>query len=70
MAGCGQGVAVRTEICECAFARLTSIPPYTTPSGFLRILALVRRFEATRELSAVPAAVVSGIHGCVEQSRA
>jgi hypothetical protein len=68
IAGCGQGVPARTPGCECVFARISSTPPYNTPSGFAGLRTTIRRFEETRQPSAIPAAVVAAIRGCAGAS--
>ncbi len=64
IAGCGKGVVSRTQTCECVFARLSSMPPYNTLSGFEQLGAALRAFEQTRDRSTLPVALLSSVRGC------
>lgn len=64
IAGCSKGVSSRIQTCECVFARLSSIPPYNTPSGFGRLGAELHTFEQTRAKSTLPAALLSSVRSC------
>jgi len=71
LAGCGQSIRGRTQICECVFARLTSAPPYNTPIGFeTELLPAVRRFAQTRQVSSLPPAYVSAAYSCTAAAKA
>jgi hypothetical protein len=64
IAGCSNRLLSRVATCECVFARISTIPPYNTPSGFAGLITIVRRFTETRDLSVLPPAIVSGIRSC------
>jgi hypothetical protein len=64
IAGCSKGAPSRTGACECLFARLSSIPPYNTPSGFEALSADLQTFAQTHDTTKLPPAVFSSIHTC------
>ncbi len=64
IAGCGKGDPSRERTCECVFAKLSSTPPYDTPAGFEQLGATLAAVERTRDVSALPPALLSGIRSC------
>jgi hypothetical protein len=62
--GCSNGVSSRVTRCECVFKRVSRVPPYDTPTGFMEMVISVRRFEQTRDLSALPPALVEAGRSC------
>ena len=62
--GCTGGVTSRQAICECAFARVTAEPAYSTPQGFASLAPTFQRFKETKQVSALPPGLVAGIRSC------
>ena len=64
VAGCSRSSPSRAAICECVFARISSTPPYDTPSGFEGLYASFEAFARTGDSALVPTAVLSSARSC------
>jgi hypothetical protein len=64
IAGCSHGVPAQGSICECVFTRIAAAPPYDTPVGFEGLVSSMQRFQASRDPSVLPQAVVAAVRGC------
>src|SRR5207302_2146616 len=64
IAGCTNGVSSRQSKCECVFQHVSSVPPYDTPSGFEQLAVALRRAGETRNVAAVPAALIDAGRPC------
>jgi hypothetical protein len=63
MAGCS-AASGSVSYCECLFDRLSSVPPYNTPSGFAGLEGSLERALRTRDVNAVPPAVIGSLRLC------
>ena len=45
IAGCRHEIPSRLKPCECLFGHVSRTRPYVTPTGFMGMIASVRRFE-------------------------
>jgi hypothetical protein len=64
IAGCSKGESSRVKRCECIFDRVSSSPPYDTPSGFESMIVSLERFQRTRNIADLPPALVTSIRAC------
>ena len=62
--GCSRGIASRAAMCECVFDRVSSSPPYDTPSGFEGLAATVERYQQTRNAGDLPAVLIESARYC------
>jgi hypothetical protein len=63
IAGCSS-TSGSVSYCECLFNRLSSVPPYNTPSGFDGLEASLRRAVRTADVNALPPAMVNAARAC------
>ena len=70
MYGCGHSTASAVVDCECAFAHLTSQPPYNTPAGLEALAPRVAEFVRTQGRSGLPAVYAAAFTACRRPSGA
>jgi hypothetical protein len=63
LGGCERG-GTSASACECLFARISSVPPYDTPRGFMTLVRAVKRYRKTQDPRVIPGVVTTAAQIC------
>jgi hypothetical protein len=61
--GCSASGTARST-CQCVFSRITSVPPYDTPSGFATLQNGLQTFARTGSVTDIPPVMIAAVRGC------